>query len=315
MSREYSVDQESSREHYPKFTCPVHKREKFIRVCTHPTCEKQSLLCGGCLLDDPEHGIDHKQHMKLIEDFIDSADEFYASQRNKTYKSTEISPELLEFVHDFDIASDNLAKKYLEQSKDLDIHFEECIKEIIDSMINLREEIKSRIKRNFEIISENYKFIMDKIKNFYNLVSDDELFDLYPSKDIIFSNLYNSETYTDCEIQVKKMKQDLYKGLHGSPKKQKEDQKRRLETKNQLLYLMNIIQKQMADYNCFDFEDENINRRGYTKMLDYCRVQGDKLVNAIKANITMHEVEKCLNLPKGNLYFLTYPLRSFEPNL
>jgi hypothetical protein len=106
------------------------------------------------------------------------------------------------------------------------------IKEIIDCMINLREEIKGRIKRNFEIVSENYKFVVDKIKNFYNLVSDDELVDLYPTKEVMYTNLYSAETYLDCEAQIKSIKTDLQKNLAGSPRRHKEEQKKRLETKN-----------------------------------------------------------------------------------
>ncbi len=116
MSRESHRDPETLKDLYPKFTCPLHKREKFVRVCTYPTCEKQLLLCGGCLLDDPEHGMEHKQHMRLIKDFVESADNYYSSQRNKTYKSTEISPELLEFVHDYEKANERLAKRYIDEA-------------------------------------------------------------------------------------------------------------------------------------------------------------------------------------------------------
>jgi len=299
MSRELFLEP-SPTELYPKFTCPQHKREKFVRVCTHPTCEKQLLLCGGCLLDDPEHGIEHKPYMRLIKDFIEAADEFYSSQRNRTYKSSEVSPELLEFVNDFEKNNEMLAKRFLEESQTLDLQFELCIKELIDAMIALREEIKARVKRNFEIISENYKFVMDKIKNFYNLVTEEELVDLYPTKDVIYTNLYSAETYIDCEAYVKKIKSDMVQGNYGSPKKQKDEQKKRLETKNQLLFLSNIIKRQIGDYRCFDFEDENIKKRGYDKLLDFCKKEGERVIQDIKANITMHEVEKCLNMPKGN---------------
>jgi hypothetical protein len=251
-------------------------------------------------LDDPEHGIEHKPYMRLIKDFIEAADEFYSSQRNRTYKSSEVSPELLEFVNDFEKNNEMLAKRFLEESQTLDLQFELCIKELIDAMIALREEIKARVKRNFEIISENYKFVMDKIKNFYNLVTEEELVDLYPTKDVIYTNLYSAETYIDCEAYVKKIKSDMVQGNYGSPKKQKDEQKKRLETKNQLLFLSNIIKRQIGDYRCFDFEDENIKKRGYDKLLDFCKKEGERVIQDIKANITMHEVEKCLNMPKGN---------------
>jgi hypothetical protein len=62
---------------------------------------------------------------------------------------------------------------------------------------------------------------------------------------------------------------------------------------------MSIIHKQISEYNCFDFEEENIKRKGYERLLNFCRKSGEEIVNELKANITMHEVEKCLNLPKG----------------
>lgn len=54
--------------------------------------------------------------MKLVKDFIEGASDYYNSERNKTYKSAEISPELLEFVHDFEINNEALAKRFLEEA-------------------------------------------------------------------------------------------------------------------------------------------------------------------------------------------------------
>ena len=54
--------------------------------------------------------------MKLIKDFIEGASDYYSSERNKTYKSSEISPELLEFVHEFESNNETLAKRFLDEA-------------------------------------------------------------------------------------------------------------------------------------------------------------------------------------------------------
>lgn len=51
---------------------------------------------------------------------------------------------------------------------------------------------------------------MDKVKAFYNLVTDEELIDLYPTKDIMYTTLYSAESYMECESFVKKIKNDLH---------------------------------------------------------------------------------------------------------
>ncbi|KAL4460851.1 hypothetical protein ABPG74_016323 [Tetrahymena malaccensis] len=51
--------------------CPSHSDEGLKRICSIPFCNKDILLCGDCMYEDPDHTKIHQQDIILVNEFLD----------------------------------------------------------------------------------------------------------------------------------------------------------------------------------------------------------------------------------------------------
>ena len=285
-----------------KFVCPRHQGEKLIRVCMNINCDKPGLLCGGCLLNDPEHCIAHKNDIKIIKDFIEIAENSFNTLKNRNYKPSEISSDLLDFLNESENINERLAKKFYEDAQNLDIQFEEIIKEFTENCITTKDDIKSRMKKNYEKLSENYKFVFDKIKYSYNILEQDELLTIYPNKEKIYSQLYNSISFVESETLVKKIRYDIYEIVDSHLKNKKTQLNKKVEIKNQLTTLSKFVKDQISSYQGFYFET-GIKQCDPEEFQENYLIKIEEFFKSIKTLVKLPEVEPCTSLPKGNSFY------------
>ena len=82
-------------------------------------CDKPGLLYGRCLLNNSEHYIAHENNIKIIKNFIEIAENFFNTLKNRNYKSSEISSDVFDFFSESENINEKIHKKFYEDAQNL----------------------------------------------------------------------------------------------------------------------------------------------------------------------------------------------------
>jgi hypothetical protein len=184
--------------------CPLHPKEAVKRIDIEFGAEKE-LFCIECLLQIT-NPVAMSSQLKSVDDFVDMAASYYASNRKRCSDSIDTPEEFLEILEKQTENLEVLSKHVEEEKKRVDLKFDEITKDVF-KMINLkRDEYFHMLDK--QLFNYRYGFIFFE-KQLRKAFPKEDDAGLYPTKEELFTKLGKLQNATQMMAFVKNIKEDL----------------------------------------------------------------------------------------------------------
>jgi DNA-binding ferritin-like protein len=184
--------------------CPLHPKEAVKRIDLEFGADKE-LYCIECLLN-LQNPTQISSQLKSIDDFVDMAASYYATNRKRSSENIETPEEFLEILEKQTDNLSVLSKHIEEEKKRVDLKFDEITKDVFKMINQKRDEYFHMLDK--QLFNYRYGFIFFE-KQLRKAFPKEDDAGLYPTKEELFTKLSKLQNATQMMAFVKNIKEDL----------------------------------------------------------------------------------------------------------
>lgn len=184
--------------------CPLHPKEKIMRVDTEFGTEKE-LYCVECLLH-VDNAIPLLNILKPIDEFVDTAARYYEDHRHMIQEDNEVPAEYLEILTQQTQNLETLSRYIEDEKKRVQFKFDEIAKDILKLITSKRDEYITLLDQQLFNYRYGYIFYEKQLRKAFPKAEDTSL---YPTKEELYHTLSKTENSTQLISFLKSLKEDL----------------------------------------------------------------------------------------------------------